>query len=106
MQVFTDNGLDYDDYGIITTGVSKQAVKQSGEHYYPVLFGDDDASTIPLNGDGFIDIITGMDELVTSDSGLTLIRTTHLVRYEELLCFVNAGIIKKMEKLEDLVNKM
>ncbi|WP_221890793.1 tail fiber domain-containing protein, partial [Klebsiella pneumoniae] len=57
------------------------------------------------NDEGFIDLIDSMDEVSTDESGVTtLTRTTHLIRYEELLCFVNAGMIQRLEKLEAALN--
>lgn len=104
MEAFADNGLSADDYGVLCTSDTKQIVVASGDSYSPVP-DDNGEIHIPANEDGFIDLIDSMDEVSTDESGVTtLTRTTHLIRYEELLCFVNAGMIQRLEKLEAALN--
>lgn len=104
MEAFADNGLSADSYGVLATSKTKQVVVKNGENYEPVI-NDNGEIHIPANDEGFIDLIDSMDEVSTDESGVTtLTRTTHLIRYEELLCFVNAGMIQRLEKLEAALN--
>lgn len=104
MEAFADNGLSADAYGVLATSEIKQTVVASGDGYSPVP-DDNGEIHIPANDNGLIDLIDSMDTMSTDESGvITLTRTTHLIRYEELLCFVNAGMVQRLEKLEAALN--
>lgn len=100
MAAFADNGLSADDYGVLVTADTKQVVVKNGDNYEPVINANGEIH-IPANEDGFIDLIDSMDSISTDEDGnIILTRTTHLIRYEELLCFVNAGLVARLEALE------
>ena len=101
MAAFADNGLSADDYGVLVTANTKQVVVKNGDNYEPVINASGEIH-IPANEDGFIDLIDSMDSISTDEDGnIILTRTTHLIRYEELLCFVNAGLVARLEALEN-----
>ncbi|UCR74082.1 putative tailspike protein [Klebsiella virus vB_KpnM-20] len=100
MAAFSDNGLSVDSYGVLVTSTIKQVVVKSGENYEPIP-DENGEIHIPANDDGFIELIDGMDDLSTDEFGVVVLtRTTHLIRYEELLCFINAGMVARLEALE------
>jgi hypothetical protein len=100
ISAFKAGGLSADDYGVVTTAEQSQEVSQTDAGYSPVEDANGEIH-IAANDDGVIDIIDTMDVINTDDAGvITLTRTTHLIRYEELLCFINAGIVARLETLE------
>lgn len=99
MNSFTAGGLDYNEYGIITTSTVKQKIYQVGDKLYP-----DGHSEIPVQEDGSILEIESVDVINTEDGELFLTRTVHMVRYEELLCFIISGLYSAIESIEEKLN--
>lgn len=104
ISAFEDGGLSADDYGVVVTATVSQVVTPTDGGYVPV--GDSNGEIhIAANDRGVIDVFEPMDTIVTDDSGIiTLTRSIKLIRYEELLCFINAGMIQRLEKLEAALN--
>lgn len=102
ISAFEDGGLSADDYGVVVTSTVSQVVTPTDDGYVPVEDSNGEIH-IAANDRGVIDVIEAMDTIVTDDSGvITLTRSIKLIRYEELLCFINAGIIKRLEALESV----
>lgn len=100
MAAFEDNGLSADAYGVLATSTVKQVVVENEGRYEPVP-DENGEIHIPANDEGFITLIDGMDSVSNDgDGNIVITRTTHLIRYEELLCFINAGLVARLESLE------
>lgn len=100
IKAFESEGLSADEYGVVVSDTINQRIT-SDEYGYKPIADENGEINIPPGEDGTIHLIDNMDTITTGENNeMILRRTTHLIRYEELLCFINAGMIQRLEKLE------
>ncbi|WP_029687392.1 tail fiber domain-containing protein [Tatumella saanichensis] len=103
VKAFTDAGLDWTKYAVVTKDSHSQVVtKDASGNYTPVLDSDSDgklisSSSIPLSASGYIEVVDGRDTVTTDSSGvITITRVTYMVRMSEFYALRLAALENKM----------
>lgn len=103
VKAFSDAGLDWTKYAVVTKDSHSQVVtKDASGNYTPVLDSDSDgkvisSSSIPLSASGYIEVVDGRDTVTTDSSGvITITRVTYMVRMSEFYALRLAALENKM----------